>query len=130
MANLEEIRGIVERIHSGSDNPCMNSWFYHGHVEVVASYTEKIACDVDADAEIAVLGALFHDIARCWGVRDDPALMDESLAKAEEVLDAHGYSKEQIEQVKQVIIPHSCRENMPETIEAKVMATADALAHD
>ncbi|MFA6446584.1 MAG: hypothetical protein WCW14_05050, partial [Candidatus Paceibacterota bacterium] len=41
------------------------------------------------------------------------------------------YSDEEIEQVlNQVIEPHSCKEgNLPTTIEGKVMATADALAH-
>lgn len=61
----------------------------------------------------------------------DDAHEETSFKEGVEVLQQAGYSEAEIEQVmKQVIGPHSCRDgNLPSTIEGKVMATGDALAH-
>ncbi|MBI2578764.1 MAG: HD domain-containing protein [Candidatus Aenigmarchaeota archaeon] len=90
----------------------------------------KIADEVGANAETVILSALFHDIARVWGVQRDPDLMDKSLETTEEIMARHGYSTAEIQAVKDAIIPHSCRDGMkPYTEEGRVLATADALAH-
>ncbi len=127
--NFESIREEVKNLYASSADECMRVWFYEGHVAVVARYAEEIAGKVGADVEICVLGALFHDIARAWEVNDDPDLMNESLSRVDEIMKKYEYSDKEIEKVKQVILPHSCRETSPETEEGKVLATADSLAH-
>lgn len=129
MNRLENVRAEVKKLHEKSTEECLRIWFYGGHVEVAAKYADEIARKVGANAEIAVLGALFHDIARTWDVNDEPALMNESLKKAEELMEKHGYSNDEINKVKEAILNHSCRDKLPQTEEGKVMATADALAH-
>lgn len=126
---LEAIREEIKALHDSSSDECMRTWFFDGHVALVAGNAQEIAEKVGANAEISILAALFHDIARTWGVNDEPALMDESLAKAEELMKKYSYSDDEIEQMKQAILPHSCREKIPHTEEGKVLATADALAH-
>ena len=126
---LESIKEEVKALHSSSPDECMRTWFYEGHVALVARNAQEIAKKVGADIEISVLASLFHDIARTWDVNDEPALMNESLSKAEELMKKHGYSDDEVEQVKQAILAHSCREKAPDTKEGKVLATADALAH-
>lgn len=126
---LEQIKEEVKTLHDTSSDECMKKWFYNGHVRLVAKYAEEISEKVKANTEIAILASLFHDIARTWNVNDDPALMDESLIKAEEIMQKYNYTNDEINQVKQAILSHGCHEKAPETIEGKVMATADALAH-
>lgn len=126
---LESIKEEVKALHDQSSDECMRTWFYNGHVALAAKNAEEIAEKVGANVEISVLAALFHDVARTWEVNDEPALMHQSLQKAEEVMKKNGYSDDEVEQVKQAILPHSCREKIPETEEGKVLATADALAH-
>src|SRR3989338_3985751 len=82
-----------------------------------------------ADAEVCILAALLHDIARVKGIWDDPELMESSFEMTEEIMKRHGYDNESIDAVKEAIRFHSCREGKPRTKEGKVLATADALAH-
>lgn len=126
---LEVIKEEIKNLHDKSADECMRNWFYEGHVALVARNAQEIAEKVGANAEISVLASLFHDVARTWGVNDEPALMNESLAKAKGLMKKYGYSDDEIEQVKQAILPHSCRREAPQTEEGKVLATADALAH-
>lgn len=124
------IRNEVESLYRGSANECMRTWFYDNHVRVVENYGTEIAPEAGANAEIVALSALFHDLARVWDVQEEPFIMDRSLEAAGEIMKRHGYSPEEIQAVKDAIIPHSCRDGMkPYTEEGKVLATADALAH-
>lgn len=129
MNRLEKIREEIKNLHIKSPDDCMRTWFYEGHVAVVAKYADEVAKHIKANREIAVLAALFHDIARTWSVTKEPALMKESLEKAEVMMRAQMYSTIEIDQVKKAILNHSCRDTMPATEEGRVMATADALAH-
>jgi putative nucleotidyltransferase with HDIG domain len=126
---VDLIKAEIRALHEASESECMRTWFYDRHVTIVADYAEELAAKFEADVETVVLAALFHDIARTWGVNGEPALMDESLAKAREIMVRHGYSEAEIIRVLDTIASHSCREIMPVTEEQKVMATADALAH-
>jgi len=126
---LKSIENQVRELYKNSDNEFMKAWFFENHVKVVSSYSEKIALEVKADIEICVLSALFHDVARAWGVWNDPQLMDESLKKAEELMGKEGYPQDKISEVKDAILYHSCEDVLPKTVEGKVVATADALAH-
>ncbi len=129
MDKLKSIENQVRNIYKKSDNEFMKTWFFENHVKVVSNYSEKISSTVNSDKEICVLAALFHDVARAWGVWNDPQLMDESLRKAEELMSKEGYSQDEISKVKGAILYHSCEQTLPKTIEGKVVATADALAH-
>ena len=126
---VEAIKKEVKALHDISKNECMRTWFYEGHVALAAKNAKEIAEKVGANVELSVLAALFHDIARTWEVNDEPNLINESLNKAAELMKKYNYSDEEISQVKEAILPHSCREKMPHTMEGKVLATADALAH-
>ncbi len=129
MNKLEKVRQDVKKLYKSSSDECMRTWFFENHVEVVEKYAEEIAAKSGANKEIAVLAALFHDVARVRNIDKEPELMDESLNMSRDMMKQHGYSEQEIEQVKSAILPHSCRGTAPETPEAKVLATADALAH-
>lgn len=129
MGRIENITKEVKSLHDASNEEYIREWFFEGHVNVVAEYGRQVAVDAGADPELVVLAALFHDIARTWGVDEDPGLMNASLDKAESIMNRNGYSKKQIDAVREAIMSHSCKGKMPRTPEGKTLATADALAH-
>lgn len=74
MNRLDRVRKDIIHLHETGKNLEMKKWLLEGHVLVVAKYAEEIAKKAEADIEISVLASLFHDIARCWEVYDEPAL--------------------------------------------------------
>ncbi len=129
MSKLSETEDQVKEIYRKSEDNFMRTWFFENHVKVVVDYADKIAKEAKADSEICVLSALFHDIARPLGFFDEPQLMEESLMVAEEMMEKQGYTKDKVQKVMEAIIPHSCNDKLPTTLEGKILATADALAH-
>lgn len=125
MEKLEKIKKEIKSLYSKGPIP----WFFDFHVAVVASYAGEIAKREKANVELSVLAGFFHDIAYAWGATKEHALMNESLEKTEEMMKKAGYSSKEILAVKHAIIPHSCRGKSPASLEGKVLATADALAH-
>ena len=56
-------------------------------------------------------------------------IIDQSLAKAEEMMKKYAYNDAEIKIVKEAILCHSCKDKLPKTKEGKALATADAMAH-
>jgi hypothetical protein len=100
-------------------------------VLVVARLAETFATSHKAIVEFAVAGALLHDIADVRMDRDVPGHEQISLDMARELLIECGYTDDETRTiVSDIIEPHSCNDdNMPELLEAKVVASADAAAH-
>ena len=127
---VSDAKNYVKNLHDQSSVPCMREWFYSGHVEVVVDYVEEISLKVGADVEIASLAAIFHDVARVNGVNDDPQLMEDSLDIMRGFLMKYNYPDDSTSHVEEIIRAHSCRGGaVPDSLEGKVMVTADALAH-
>ncbi len=129
MGSIEVVGAETKRLYAASSDDFLRGWFYQNHVLVVATYASQVAESAGAQKDVCVAAALLHDVARAWGVMDEPALMDESLKKARAVLAAAGCTKPDTEAVIQAIVHHSCRDGRPQTEEGKVVATADAMAH-
>ena len=79
-----------------------------------------------ADMEVVWLGAMLHDIARL----EDAEPHDEiGSKKAYKLLVERGFDTEVAEKVREVVLRHRCRKYPPETLEQKIIASADAMAH-
>jgi putative nucleotidyltransferase with HDIG domain len=132
MQKLDTLRQHVETLYTAA-NPAADVWIdwsYKNHVLVVAELTQKIATAQHADVELAVAGALLHDIADAVMARKNPGHEAKSLALASELLQTSGFSEDEIVfVVNEIIKPHSCKELLPTALEGKVMATADGAAH-
>jgi hypothetical protein len=130
MLKHQIVAGLVKVAYENSSQE-FAQWMWKYHVPVVAEKTEQLAQRFEANADIAVAGAWLHDFGDAFMHRFDDAHDETSFREGEEVLQQSGYTPAEIEQVmKQVIEPHSCRDgNLPVTLEGKVMATGDALAH-
>lgn len=130
MADHIRVAELVGVAYRNSPEP-FAQWMWQNHVPVVAKKTEELALQFNADVDIAVAGAWLHDFGDVFVHRHAADHEDVSKNEAVKILKQANYSEIEIEKVLQeVIAPHSCRDGfLPTTLEGKVMATADALAH-
>lgn len=102
------------------------SGFWEHHVQKVVEYAMKLAKKYKADENIVYLGALLHDIS----LVDDDKLHDELGAiKAKKILLKEGFGEEVAQKVSDIALKHRCQKFSPETLEEKIVATADTMSH-
>jgi len=128
----EEIKGlhynpvIAKHSFSDSDTKEFYNCFWDIHVKPVIEYSKQMATKYGADLEVVWLGALLHDIARLEDAEPHDEIGSE---KAYNLLIEKGFSQELAEKAKNVVLRHRCRNYPPETLEEKIVASADAMAH-
>lgn len=86
---------------------------------------------IGANKELAMAAGMLHDVADAVMSRHDPRHTEESTRMAREMLTACAFSEEEIRTiVNDALAFHGCHHGqVPQTLEGKVMATADALVH-
>ncbi|MEA2056457.1 MAG: HD domain-containing protein [Patescibacteria group bacterium] len=105
------------------------AWFYEEHILVV----EKLAMDLcdkhpEANREAVTLMVWFHDIGRAHGHNEGHDLYGADYAR--KILSDNGFDQDLIDLVVDACKTHSCDDNgKPESLEGKILATADALSH-
>jgi putative nucleotidyltransferase with HDIG domain len=118
----EEIKNMVLNLCNKQD------WDWEAHIVSVVKYSKLLAKKLDADEEICELSAWLHDIKKIQGKREKHHV--HGSKEAAKILKSYGYPNEKIKQVEHCILTHSADKNyVPETIEAKIVASADALSH-
>jgi HD superfamily phosphodiesterase len=133
MTSLETLTRKIRDLYEAK-NPARDSWadwLYGTHLFVVADYAKKYAVRYAANVEVSVAASLLHDCADAVMSRTDARHSDMSNNIAEQLLLESGFSDADITQIVRDILPkHSCRDGVvPESLEGKVMATPDAVAH-
>ena len=98
MQKLDTLRQNVEALYTANNTEAdvWIDWGYPNHVLVVADLTEKIATAQHANVELAVAGALLHDVADAVMAREDPEHEARSLALADEQLRKSGFDEDEI----------------------------------
>lgn len=122
---------LVKAVYTAKETRPMGKWMWNNHIQWVANKTKELSKKYNANEEMSVSAALLHDLADSQYERNDPNFDNWSSNKGYEILDQAGFneivSKEIIETVVQ---PHSCKpDNLPTTLEGKVLTTADAMFH-
>ncbi len=98
------------------------------HILYVVRYSKQLAQQLGADEEIVEIAAWLHDIKKLTGEKEDHHI--HGAEEAETILKELNYPLEKIEKVKECILTHSSDERYPpQSIESKIVASADALAH-
>lgn len=132
MDKLSKVIDIVKGYYA-KKNPVIdwNKWVFEGHIEIVASWVEEISKKYEFDKESTLTAAYLHDLAYAWTSKNDPDLDKKSEIEARKVLKEVGYSEERVSFiVDKIIHSHGIHDGKePDSMEAKVLATADALAH-
>lgn len=129
-SRLQALWNSVEDSYKASKRPQAH-WMWAKHVPVVAENALRLAGENNADVERAVAGALLHDIADTELERDKVEFEHRNEEIIETKLTEAGFTEEEKKFIKnEVVAPHSCYpENMPTTLEGKILATADSMAH-
>lgn len=114
------------------EKTCKESHFYshsaYGHFLDTAEKAESLARKVGADPKICWIAGLLHDIG---AVKKGPKDHHETGAEiAGEILTDLGYLEDIVRAVQYCILVHRGSVNRErETIEARVVASADAMSH-
>lgn len=123
MVNMEELKKVVEKEY--------NEGFFGLHVQKVVEKAEWLLDFYpEADRDIVVPACYLHDIVHTTsGYKGD----DHNIAsarKAREIISEFSISEDKIDRIVSCIESHrSSRPPEPETIEARIVASADNLSH-
>lgn len=98
------------------------------HIEPVAEIATNMAKRMNADIQVVEIAAYLHDITKMTGNRQNHHITGAEYA--ENFLKNYNIEPEKIEQVKNCILKHRGNSEFERTtIEEKIIATADAIAH-
>ena len=98
------------------------------HFWPVVKYARQLAANVGADLEVVELAAWLHDITRIQGDLENHHFS--GAEEARKLLEALHYDSAKIDNVCHCIIAHRGGSELPRrTIEAEIVASADAMAH-
>ncbi len=126
---IENIRRVVEEACKKETNYFGYGAWSH-HIVSVVKYAKILAKKLGADEEVCEIAALLHDYASVLNKNWYPEHHIHSARLAEEILSKYNYPKEKIEAVKHCILSHrGSKEFARKTLEAKVLASADSMAH-
>ncbi len=133
MNKLEKLKQRVAGLYQAKrpERDEWADWLWEYHVPVVAKYAHDVAVRVGANAQLAEAAAWLHDVADTVMERIDDRHEAHSLNMARQIMHEAGYSPDDISMLVDDALPlHSCRDHKrPRSLEGKVLATADALAH-
>lgn len=115
-------------IKEAKETTQIGDWFLSKHLMEVERFA-NLLCDKhpDADRDIVGFGVWFHDIGRLRGQDEGHDVYGAEEAKR--VLIKEGVDTDKIKRVYEVCRSHGCKDVKPESLEAKILATADAMSH-
>ena len=109
------------------------SWFVERHVKLVVENVKYILDNEEsargANRDALLLAAWLHDMQRVEMPEKDDEHEELGAEIAAEILSCFGVAQETIDSVSESISRHSARKRAPESVEAKILATADAMSH-
>jgi HD superfamily phosphodiesterase len=99
------------------------------HLEQVELWAKKLLkLHPEADSRVVLSAVWLHDIGLLTGdIEIDHAV--NSAEEATRFLPKIGLAPQMIEQILHCVRAHRCRDVMPETLEAKIVAAADSASH-
>ena len=133
MNRLEKLKNKVETLYDKKENTRDEwaDWLYKNHIFLVAKYSKQLAKRYGVNSDLAFAASMLHDIADAVMQRENPRHEEKSNKIAEEFLKECDFTKEEIKIIVGDIIKfHGCKNGeVPKTLEGKIMASADAMAH-
>ncbi len=133
MNRIENLESKTREMYEAKDPNRADwaDWLFDQHVFVVADNADQLAEQFGANKEYARAAAMLHDIADARMSRFDEKHEEMSLIISRELLEECGYTPQEVTLiVDDAIKYHSCHNGeIPNSLEGKVLATADSLAH-
>lgn len=127
---LKQLFSETKFLYINSTRP-LASWLWNSHLSHVYKHALNLSEKYGATTDLAAAGALLHDLGDVWLERTAPSFEVTTETEIRRVLEESGYALPEVERIlADVIAPHSCYPGyFPTSLEGKVLATADALAH-
>ncbi len=133
MTRVEALRKSIDVLYQSKnpDRADWADWLYQNHIYVVSDFAGELAERYGADKDLAIAAGMLHDVADAVMAREAPDHEVRSWEMARLLLADAGFSDEEIQViVDDAIRFHGCHgDNVPVTLEGRVMATGDALGH-
>jgi hypothetical protein len=121
---LKESENLLSKIVSENEDP----FGLVDHVREVVRWSSRLIKKFpEADEEITLLGAWLHDVGHYPITQEDHAITGEKRAK--EFLEENNYPQDKMSKVLHCVRSHRCKDVMPETIEARIVAFSDSASH-
>ena len=133
MSRLEDLQQRVAWLFEAR-SPSRNDWadwLWAEHQPYVAHAARELAVRFGANVELAEASGWLHDIADAVMSRFADGHEEASITMARQIMYDVGYSQDDVAiVVDDALRLHSCYDGKaPRSLEGKVLATADALAH-
>ena len=123
--NKKIIKQIEQLVFDLSKNNSDFDW--KTHINLVVKYSKVLSKRLKANEEICILASLLHDISK---MKKDFVDHDiKGSIEAEKILLNLGYDNLKTLKVKECILTHSSKKFKPKSVEAKIVASADAISH-
>lgn len=119
--NKELIDIAIEKSKKLDNDPL----HFIGHTYDVINYTKELLKKIDANKEICIIAAYWHDVGR---IVTDKGHEEESGKILKEEMKKLGYDEDIIEQCYLAVVNHK-RGCIPPTIEGKIVRDADKIAY-
>jgi putative nucleotidyltransferase with HDIG domain len=126
---IKAVKKLVKSANDSTNNKYGNTvWKYH--LELVAKYGLALAKKLKADAEVVELAAYLHDYASLLDINNAARHHLVGAELAEKILADLKLPREKINAVKECILAHrGSVQRKKRTLEAKILASADAMSH-
>ncbi len=128
--SLKTVQKIKEQIRKECyKDGHIEPWFYDVHLLAVERQVNFLLKKLPkANKEVVLLAVWLHDSQRIRGIKGHHSKI--GAKQAARIMKEFGYEEKIIKEVQEVIISHSCdSKDMPKTLEAKILASADAMSH-
>jgi len=124
--NIQSIRNQLKFEIESSNQ--VDSWFVEEHLLVVERLALEL-CDhhPEANRDAVTLSVWFHDYSRSKGEFEEHDLHGAKYAKDQ--LTQAGFDQQFVRLVEQACLSHRSTHTQPVSIEAKILASADAMSH-
>lgn len=129
MDRLKVVFRKVQELYLLADTS-MGEWMWHNHVQWVANKTRELADKYGANSEEVYCAALLHDLGDSKYERGHENFDSWSWETGKAILKEAGFRKAERDEILEATSTHSCHPgHLPETLEGKILATADAMWH-
>lgn len=120
---INEIKNFIKK---ECEKNSLNDFYEHHLLGVEKNALELLSRLPKADKELVMLGVWLHDLQRIRKLKGDHEGI--GAQEAQKVMEQFRYSPEMTTLVRDMILTHMCNEHIPTTLEARTLATADALS--
>lgn len=127
MKQDEEYRKIIKDINKLLEEVCDDGRMKY-HIIPVVNISLEMGKKLNADLEVLEIAAYLHDITRILGDKDNHHITGAKYAR--DFLEKYNFDDEKISLIEKCIKNHrGSVNNKRDTVEEKIISTADAISH-